>query len=255
MVDAIFQCCVRALLHGHPLLRTATLTVALVGALPVASADPHPGHGPLVIAIGDLAYSPAQATITEGDYVLWNWQGPDTDHTATSDPGQSVEFDSDKGKSPEQVNHPVNDGFSVQYTKPGTYTFHCRVHTTMTGKITVLALPASLQPQPLTKPKLSRVKVTPAKLCHKPRCAHTGVTVRFTLNQAVSMVATVRRLSGSHVTGKTIKEIDFSGPPGTNRKRLDLGPLRHGRYQLKLVAIDQSSGDATKPVLRKVVVP
>jgi hypothetical protein len=70
MVAAIFQSFVGAPLRGHPLLRTATLTVALAAALPVTTADPHPGHGPLVVTIADLAYSPAQAKITEGDYVL-----------------------------------------------------------------------------------------------------------------------------------------------------------------------------------------
>jgi hypothetical protein len=68
------------------------------------------------------------------------------------------------------------------------------------------------------------------------------------------MRASVRRVSGSHTVGKVLKEVDFSGPPGDNRQKLDLGRLRSGRYEIKLVAVDESSGIATKPALARVKV-
>jgi plastocyanin len=240
--------------YRRRLLRTVAAATMWLVALPAAAADPHAGHGPVVVGIGEFSFSPREATATEGDYVLFSWQGPDTNHSATADAGQTVAFDSDPGKPPEQVNHAVNDGYSVQLTTPGTYTYHCKVHATMTGKVTVLALPDSLKPQAPVPPTLTRVHVTPTRLCHQPHCAHAGVLVRFTVNEAVSMRASVRRLVGTRAVGKVIKEVDFSGPPGDNSQKLDLGRLRSGRYQLKLVAVDQSTGIATKPVLARVKV-
>jgi hypothetical protein len=79
--------------------------------------------------------------------------------------------------------------------------------------------------------------------------------VRFTVNEAVSMRATVRRVKAGRTTGPVLKEVDFGGPPGTNTKRLDLGRRGPGVYRLRLVAVDQSSGMTTKPVSARVVVP
>src|SRR3954447_21504303 len=51
--------------------------------------------GPWWWASAGFASSPQEATLTEGDYLLFNWQGPDTNHSATADAGQPVAFDSD----------------------------------------------------------------------------------------------------------------------------------------------------------------
>ena len=50
--------------------------------------------------------------------------------------------------------------------------------------------------------------------------------------------------------GKTVTEIDFPGPPGANRRTLRLTKLKAGRYTLALIAIDSSSGLASKTVKR-----
>jgi plastocyanin len=226
--------------------RAIIVTAAALALLPAGVAGSHPGHGPQIIEIGDFAFAPQSVNIVEGDYVLWDWAGPDTNHSVTADPGQTMTFDSDQGKSAAAVSHPTKDGFSVQFLKAGTYTYHCKVHAFMTGTIHVAALPASLKPQPLTKPRLTHVRFS--------RFGRAGVTLRFTVNEAVSMRAIVRRLKGSRAVGPTVKEIDFSGPPGTHRRRLELGRLRRGSYQLSIVAVDASSGDSTRPVRSRVVV-
>ena len=80
------------------------------------------------ISVPDFKFAPKSATIDVGDTVTWNFQGP-TDHTATSDRGQAVKFDSgllNAGKS-----------FSFTFTKPGKFTFHCRPHPFMKGSVTV----------------------------------------------------------------------------------------------------------------------
>lgn len=211
--------------------RLALVTAVLAAALPAATAGAHPGHGPVVVAISEFAFAPASVTVVAGDYVFWEWRGPDTNHSVTSDPGSAFGFDSDPGKSPA---HKAGDGWSLQFDKAGTFTYHCKVHAFMTGSVQVLPAPA----QPVaTKPQLSAVR---AKVVRR------SLVVRFRLNQAVSMRATIRRASG----GRTLREVDFAGPPGANRRALKLRGLHAGRYRLSLVAVDGSTGLATKPVVR-----
>ena len=232
------------------MLRLAIVTALALALWPAVAADSHPGHGPVVVSIGDLAYAPTQVTVVVGDVVLWDWAGPDTNHSVTADAGQALSFDSDAGKDAGQINHPVHDGFSVRVTQPGTFAYHCKVHSFMKGQIVVNpAPPTTAGPAPVAA-TLTGVRVTRLS----PRRGHTRVLVRFTVNEAVSMRATLRRTKAGRATGRVLKEVDFSGPPGSSQKRLDLGRRSPGVYQLRLVAIDQSSGAATKPVLARVVV-
>jgi plastocyanin len=235
-------------------VRIVIATALAFAVWPASGADSHPGHGPVVVAIGDLAYAPAQVRILVGDYVLWNWAGPDTNHSVTADAGQAVSFDSDPGKDSGQIPHAVNDGYSIQVNQEGTFTYHCKVHSFMKGTIVVGPAPPGSAPQPLVKPTLSGVRVTRVSPCRRQPCSRTGVLVRFTVNEAVSMRATLRRVRSGHPSGPIVKEIDFSGPPGTHSRRLDLGRLKPGRYQLRLVAVDQSTGAATKAIVAPVVV-
>lgn len=214
--------------------RIAALTATLA-LLPAAGAGGHPGHGPVVISISEFAYAPASVTVVAGDYVFWSWDGPDTNHSVTSDEGQAFAFDSDpKG----QANHKTGDGWSVQFTKAGTWTYHCTVHSFMHGTVKVLdAGPAPV----VTAPKLSRVSVA----------RHGGrLALRFRISQAASMRASIRRASG----GKALREYDFAGPPGANTRTFRLGTLADGRYRFTLTAIDTSTGKATKPVVRSFTI-
>lgn len=223
-------------------VRTAAALTAGLALLPVASAGSHPGHGPPVIAVGDLSFNPASVTVVEGDYVLWSWTGPDTNHSVTADPGQTMSFDSDPGKTADQVTHKTNDGFAVLFKKAGTYTYVCKVHSFMTGRVVVQPLPANLKPQPLVAPRLTEVTV---------RRIGRALRVGFTVDEASSMRALIRRMAGSRPAGKVLKEIDFAGPPGHTRRSLKLGGLRKGGYQVALTAVDLSTGKTSKTVRRR----
>jgi len=216
--------------------RSAVLAAALT-LLAAAPAGSHPGHGPLLIHIADFKYSVTSATIVQNDYVLWSWDGPDTDHSVTSGADDPIQFDSDKGKSGTAIAHPVNDGFSVQFTKPGTYTFHCKVHNFMTGTITVNKLPPSSLPQKQVQAKLSSVSA---------KVSGRVLVVRYRLNEPASMRARIQRMKGSRPVGP-VKELDFAGPPGSQTQRLKLRSLKAGRYRLSLIAVDNSTGKSTPP--------
>jgi plastocyanin len=203
-------------------------------------ADPHPGHGAIWIGVGQFKYNPAATTITVGDSVLWTWNGPDTNHSVTADADQSMTFDSDPGKPAAEIAHPLNDGYGVTFNAPGTFRYHCKVHSFMTGMITVQPAPAGTTPAQPAPPRLSRVSARPSRFC--TRCSKPGTTVRYTLDAPASMRAALRR------RGKTVKEIDFPSPPGPRSRRLEFKKIKDGTYVLRLVAVDNVNGTTSKPV-------
>jgi plastocyanin len=216
-------------------LRSAVPSViglALLAAAPGAS--PHTGHPPLEIDIANHAYAPQNAQIYQGDSVVFTWRGPDTNHSATGD-----DFDTDAGKPPATVLHTTGDTYAVTFNKLGTFTYHCKVHPSMTGTVTVQQVPGAPPP---AAPTLTSVSV-------KPRTFAARTTLRFTLDSPASMRAILRRGS------KILKEIDFVAPPGQDAKRLNFGnKIKPGKAVLKVVAIDQSSGLSSKTASIRVTV-
>ena len=73
-------------------------------------------------------FSPGTFTIQVGDTVTW-YNADTMEHTATSDPGTPVSFDS-------PLLQP-GDTFTFTFTQPGTYPYHCTPHPMMKGTIIV----------------------------------------------------------------------------------------------------------------------
>ncbi len=67
---------------------------------------------------------PTGLTVKAGDSITWT-NGDSANHTVTFDDG-SCDTAVDSGSS-----------VTVTYTVPGTYAFHCKIHTSMTGSLTV----------------------------------------------------------------------------------------------------------------------
>jgi plastocyanin/predicted lipoprotein with Yx(FWY)xxD motif len=75
--------------------------------------------------IANFAFAPVDITVTVGETVTWtNADSPS--HTVTADDGS---FDSG-GIAPGAT-------FSQSFTKAGTYAYHCTIHPSMTGTVTV----------------------------------------------------------------------------------------------------------------------
>ena len=217
--------------------RAALLAAVLAGTLALAPvASPHSGHGPIPVDIANFKFTPAEVTLVQGDSIIWTWRGPDTNHSVTADPGQAMTFDSDPGNSTPA--HPPGDGYGVTFTEAGTFKYHCKVHASMTGTVTVQPPPAPVTAQP---PKLTSVSVSPKRFSGK-------TVVRFTVDGPVTMRALLRK------GRKLVKEIDFNSPPGRHSHALRFRKLRAGKYVLKFVAVDTSSGKSSKPVAIGVVV-
>jgi len=91
-------------------------------------ATPAPSGGSNSIMIKNFAFSPADLTIKTGTTVTWvNQDG--APHQIASDSGTPVAFNSDA----------LANGASYQFTftQPGIYTYHCTIHPSMKGMISV----------------------------------------------------------------------------------------------------------------------
>ena len=77
------------------------------------------------VVIENFAFSPATLTVKVGDSVTWTNQDS-VGHTITADDNSFDTGIIEQGKSK-----------SNTFSKAGTYTYHCGVHPSMTGKIVV----------------------------------------------------------------------------------------------------------------------
>lgn len=82
---------------------------------------------PVMVAIDNFKFTPSALSVSVGDTVTWV-NRDDVPHTATSKEDPAA-FDSKALDT--------DDKFSFTFTKPGTYKYYCKVHTHMTGSITV----------------------------------------------------------------------------------------------------------------------
>ena len=79
----------------------------------------------LTVSIQDFFFDPAQITVEPGMTVMWVNEG-NHPHTVTSDDGQ---FDSEALMP--------GDSFMVTFSGSGTLTYHCEIHPSMVGSVTV----------------------------------------------------------------------------------------------------------------------
>ena len=78
------------------------------------------------VTISNFAFSPAQLNINTGDTVTW-----------TNKDGVNHPIVSDTANIFNSGNLDPNATFSYTFTTAGTYKYHCSIHPSMTGTITV----------------------------------------------------------------------------------------------------------------------
>ncbi|MGD9891037.1 MAG: plastocyanin/azurin family copper-binding protein [Dehalococcoidia bacterium] len=126
----------------------AISTPATALAQPGSGAGGHTAHGalasaqqPAAVRIADFSFSPKDITVRTGTTVTWTNEGR-APHTVTADKGA---FDSKR----------MNGGatFSFTFDTPGTYEYHCDIHPSMTGEVTVEGAPAASTPAPTVTPR------------------------------------------------------------------------------------------------------
>ena len=119
----------------RPIYLAALVLVVLVVMAPSATARQRTTQ----VSIEDFFFSPADVDVQAGTTVTWVNEG-NVAHTVTSDDGQ---FDSG-------VLMP-GDSYTVVFMGRGTITYHCAIHPSMRGSVTVGTPPmggASAQPRP-----------------------------------------------------------------------------------------------------------
>jgi plastocyanin len=115
---------------------TAVLAIAMALALVACSASSAPtvpataapaasGAAGSVVTIADFAFAPTAITVAIGTTVTWT-NSDTAGHTVTADDGS---FGSDR----------LGTGatFSQTFARAGTFAYHCSIHASMKGTVTV----------------------------------------------------------------------------------------------------------------------
>ena len=98
---------------------------AAASAAPSAAASAATGGSGSDVKIANFAFGPATLTVKVGASVTWT-NADTTAHTVTADDGSFNSSDITPGTTFKQV-----------FAKAGTFTYHCNIHHSMTGTVTV----------------------------------------------------------------------------------------------------------------------
>jgi plastocyanin len=188
----------------------------LLLSLVAGPARGHPGHAPPTVSIAVYEYKPSTIHAIAGDVVQWNWDGPDVNHSVTSDKGSSEVFDSG-------VANQEGASFTYFFATPGTFEYHCTEHDSMHGTVVVRAGAAVDRVAPRLTHVRARVRGRFAKL-------------RFRISEKAGVTARARSSRARHRSFKFVTK-------GRARTRVKLGG--HGSYRVSLSAED-ATGNTSK---------
>src|SRR3954447_4233792 len=215
-------------------MRFAAIPAALlalgVAAAPAAAAD---------AKVANFAFDPSTVTINQGDSVTWTFAGPDTNHSVTSNPNQADSFDSDPGRTPTSADHLPGSTLAHTFNTSGTFTYLCKVHSFMTGKVIVNG-PGGEPPPDTTAPAFTGVSAKGGRKCKKGarHCHAKPTTVKFTVSEDATVRLAVPKRPKAGVTR--------SFKAGAHSIKLSVKQLPPGKYKLKLTATD-AAGNASAP--------
>jgi plastocyanin len=103
---------------------TAAATTAAASPPAAAGACAEGATGTQKVSIAGFAFSPPDLSVPVGTAVTWT-NNDNTAHTATADDNS---FDCGVIAA--------GQSFTFTFTTAGTFTYHCKIHPSMTGKIT-----------------------------------------------------------------------------------------------------------------------
>jgi plastocyanin len=108
------------------------------------------------VDIVDFMFSPATITVAAGTTITWtNMSASGSDHTTTSNIAGTVNSWDSGLTTPGQT-------FSFTFSNPGTYDYHCNVHTFMMGTVIVTAGGTTTAPTATTAPAAPTATTAPA---------------------------------------------------------------------------------------------
>jgi len=130
VLAAVLAGCGTAASTTTPPAPTATTAPVATTAPTATSVPPTPVSGNVAITIQNFAFNPQTITVKVGSTITWT-DKDSIGHTVTSLTGPTS-FNSGILSAP-------GGTFKFTFTKAGTYTYHCMVHPSMTGTITVVS--------------------------------------------------------------------------------------------------------------------
>ena len=201
--------------------------------------------GDASVKISNTTFSPGGVSIHKGEKVTLSWAGPDRNHTVTSNAGQAESFESHPGVATALVSDgPSGETFGHTFTHTGTFSYYCRVHTYMTGTVSVAVPGAPLKD---TKAPVTGLKIRGAT----PRsAARSGrIKVKVTVDEAATETL-VAKLGRRTIARKKVK---FASA-GTKTVRLKLNRKgrralrrrRRARVSVKGTAVDAAGNKKTR---------
>ncbi|MDX1660110.1 MAG: plastocyanin/azurin family copper-binding protein [Nitriliruptorales bacterium] len=131
-------------MSATPFLRSAgyvlAIAVALVAgiwALPAGAAD-------TTVELHDNEFRPPNPSVAVGDTITWSWVGDNPHSVRVQTVDGTTVYDSHPECSSDTTQKCGTKPLATTWTPEaaGTFTFHCRVHATMTGTLTVDPAPS-----------------------------------------------------------------------------------------------------------------
>lgn len=230
---------------------TRALALALAAATVLALLPALADAANRRIAISNYQWSDDDIHIDLGEHVTWYWTGPDTIHSVTGQPPNATKWDSDPGTLPR---HLVGDKYEVTFDQPGTYSFHCKIHSLVRGTVTVSDTPGDPDSEPDPVPK-SNVDLKAPKMRNVslPRkFGKSGAPLRYSLGEPGKLEVEYYRISRK---GKKrfAGYATYKAYVGYNRARIgkrkpNFVPKR-GRYVAEFRVTDQAN-NTSKPKRR-----
>src|SRR4051812_38063586 len=123
----------------------AALVLAVLAATPALAAD-----ATVDIPSRAVSFTPNTVTVGPNDSVTWVWTGPSNDRNhspASNTQGTPESWDADPQVTPFSAKPDFDHGSGHTFTKDftnaraGSYAYHCRVHSDMTGTVIVTGAP------------------------------------------------------------------------------------------------------------------
>jgi plastocyanin len=248
------------LVRGQLTRRVRAIVVcALAGAAALAAAT-DAGAANRRISISDFQWSDTEIELDRGEHVTWYWVGPDTVHSVTGDSPDAEGIDSDPGNP--FPNHPVGDSFQVAFSGPGSYSFKCKLHSSVRGTVTVSSTPGdpTAEPDPVPENKVDRTGPHLREIALDSKTVHhRGARLQFALNESAKVYADyfrIDRRGRRKYAGYQLWRDRFVGYNdvrfGAPDKHFD---AERGRYEAKLWAADSLDNTSRRRKVRFQIRP
>lgn len=210
------------------------------------------------VSIANYAWSNPEVHVDLGETVTWDWLGPDLAHSVTGTSANDLQWDSDPGT--DAPSHQPGDSYTLQFSQPGIYFFHCKLHAFVRGEVVVSDFPGDPNSDPGPQPPLN-IDVKPPTLgsvaLAKQRVrGHGGIGLSAQISERGSLDAEYYRLAAK---GRRVYNGYKTWDTFIGINHLKLGArwkhfrARPGRYEAVLRATD-TAANVSRPVKKRFVI-